>query len=82
MHASLVVRDSPTHALAAPAPPIAWLRPSLGSGVQAISCSTSISSGTRPSRSTRSATRFGVPPKSRKTLELDPFGAMKLPPSA
>jgi len=26
--------------------------------------------------------RFGVGPKSRQVLELDPFGAMKLPPSA
>ena len=25
-------------------------------------------------------TRFGIQPKSAKVLELDPFGAMKLPP--
>jgi len=27
-------------------------------------------------------TQFGIPPKSRETLEREPYGAMKLPPAA
>lgn len=83
MHASLLVHDSPTHALAAPGA-TDRMAEAIARGA---ACKTDLlidvdffRHAAEPLPEIRS--RFGVPPKSREVLEMDPFGAMKLPPSA
>jgi len=83
MSASLLVRDSATHALAAPGA-TDRMAEAIARGT---SCKTDLlldvdffKHAAEPLDGIRA--RFGVPPKSRRMLEMDPFGAMKIPPSA
>src|SRR5262249_401186 len=83
MPKSLVVKDQPRNALAAPGA-IDRMADAIARG---NACRTDLlldvdffKYAAEPLESLRS--RFGVPPKSQATLARDPFGAMKLPPGA
>jgi hypothetical protein len=82
MPASLIVRDQPTHALAAPGA-IDRMADAIARGA---ACRTDLLVGVdffrhaaEPLEAVRG--RFGVPPKRPEMLELDPFGALRLPPA-
>ena len=83
MPASLIVKDTPGHALDAPGA-VDRIAEAVARGA---ACRRDLlldvdffKYASEPLDDVRA--RFGVGPKSRQVLELDPFGAMKLPPSA
>lgn len=81
MPASLLVHDQPGHALAAPGAVDRMAE----AVVRGAACRTDLlldvdffQHASQPLGAVRE--RFGVPPKSRMALDLDPLGALKLPP--